>query len=88
MIVECNSIKIETYGLRASVYNWVWRRDMAFEFGEIMIRMMVTDPCSIVSLAKEWFEFHARKGYKPILCLRMEQPLPRWMSVSECFWHQ
>jgi hypothetical protein len=54
---------------------------MAFEFGEITIRMMVTNPRSIVNLAKEWFGFHARKGYKLISCFRMERPL-RKMDVS------
>jgi hypothetical protein len=50
MIVECNSIKIETNALRACIYNCIRRGD-----GEITIRMMVTDPRSIVGLAKEWF---------------------------------
>ena len=54
---------------------------MAFEFGEITIRMMVTDPRSIVGLAQERFGFHARKGYKFVLCFSVEQPLHK-MDVS------
>jgi len=81
MIVECNSIKIDIYALGASIDDYIRRCDMAFEFREITIRMMVTNPRSIVSLVKEWFGFHARNGYKLISCFRMERPL-RKIDVS------
>jgi hypothetical protein len=81
MIVECNAIKIEIYALGTSIDDRIRRCDMTFKVGEIMIRMMVTNPRSIVSLAKEWFRFHARKGYKLISCFRMERPLHK-MDVS------
>jgi hypothetical protein len=81
MIVKCNLIKINTYAPRASIDDCIWRCDMAFEFEEITIRMMVTNPHSIISLMKEWFGFHARKGYKLISCFRMEWPLHK-MNVS------
>jgi hypothetical protein len=54
---------------------------MTFKVGEIMIRMIVTKPPSIVSLTQEWFRFHARKGYKLISCFKMERPLQK-MDVS------
>jgi hypothetical protein len=81
VIVECNSIKIKTHALGASVDDCVWRCNMKFKMWKIAIRMMVTDPRSMVSVAKEWFGFHTRKGYKLISCFRMERPL-RKMDVS------
>jgi len=81
MIVECNAIKIEIYALGTSIDDRIRRCDMTFKVREIMIRMIVTKPPSIVSLTQEWFRFHARKGYKLISCFRMERPLQK-MDVS------
>ena len=70
-----------THALGASVDDRIRRCDMTFKMGEIVIRMVVTKPPSIVSLAQEWFGFHTRKGYKLISRFRMERPL-RKMDVS------
>jgi hypothetical protein len=61
MIGECDFIEIETYALGAGVDDRVWRCDMAFELWEVVVRMMVTDPPSIISMAPEWFGFYVRE---------------------------
>jgi hypothetical protein len=81
MIVECNSIKIEIHALGTGVNDRVWRRDMAFECGEFTIRMMVTDPRSIIGLAPEGFRFHTGQRYKLVSCFGVERPL-RKMDIS------
>jgi hypothetical protein len=54
---------------------------MTFRLGEIAIRMIMTKLSSIVSLAQEWFWFHAGQGYKLVSYFRMEWP-PQKMDVS------
>jgi len=44
-------IEIETYALEAGVDDSIWRCNMAFELREIVIRVMITNPLSVVSLA-------------------------------------
>jgi len=77
MIVESNSIEIQTNALGASVDDCVGRGDMAFKFGEITIRMVV----KTVTLTPERFRFYARQRYKLVSRFRVELPL-RDMDVS------
>jgi hypothetical protein len=84
MIVECDFIEIETYALGAGVDDRIWRCDMAFELREIAVRMMVTNPPSIISLAPEWFGFHARERNELVSCFGAELPLQKMYAVSIC----
>ena len=48
---------------------------MAFELGEITIRMIVKIPCFVIGRAWYWLMLETRQWNEAITCFRLELPL-------------
>jgi hypothetical protein len=61
VIVESELVDIKTYALGAGINDGIRRRDMAFELGEIAVRMIVKTPCFVIGRAWYWLRLETRQ---------------------------